>query len=344
MAIEEEPEPQHLADDSWQRAAASMRRWTTGIVGAIAAAALALGVHMATPVTATADQNPPDVAAPEAARPDRDDQVPEPVPEPATIALPADGTQGTFTVTGSEDFATSPEFTQLKAAIGTFEAHGYALGIALVDLDSGHSLRYRADTSYYSASSIKAPFTIAGYEQLVDSGSVDAAAADPLAQRALAESDNDAYLELRDLFGSEAFAAWLADAGIDPGSYATLSELADTHYPHLCPNQELAMWTYAYPYLTGGTDSAQKLTSYLLARNVSPIKAALGSRYATWSKAGWIDLYAGGGVEPATWDSGIVFATSGTYVVSIGSDAPSDLAALQRLVPAIDAAHDALVR
>lgn len=340
--------------------AGSLRRWTTGIVLTVAAAALvaSLEARASTPAQDGATAGSGTMAASPVSDGDAEGaaetgEVGQ--ADAATTALdlgprsdiplsPA-GTQAlVYTEGAPSDFESSEGLAQLAEAISDFEGEGYTVGISLVDLPSGRTLRYRADTDYYAASSIKAPYVISGYELLVDGGSVSSASVDRLARRALTESDNDAYVELRDVFGTEAFEGWLADAGVTPGVYQSLAELAAIHYPHLSPQQELAMWAHAYPYLSGGSASAQKLVSYLAARDVSPIKSALGSSYDTWSKAGWIDFSAEGGVEPATWDSGIVFATSGTYVVAVGSDAPSNLDALEGLIPAIDAAHDALVR
>lgn len=350
--------PARPEETSWQHAADVLRRWTTGIVLGVAAAILAgsLSLQADPPSGGEASTQESTVTANGGAQTGQDassaqgeegsgastGREADDATDATSIEVP--GLQGTLTVAGGADLASSEEISQLANGIASFEAEGYTLGFALQDLETGRSIRYRSTAQYYSASSIKAPFIIAGYEGPVEAGTVSASDADPLAQRALSYSDNDAYLEIRDLFGTEAFSAWLADAGVSAGVYASLDELAETHYPHLCPDQELGMWTHAYPYLSGGTPSAERLVSYIRARDVSPIKTALGSRYETWSKAGWIDFSASGGVEPATWDSGIVFSTTGTYVVAIGSDAPSDLAALAELVPSVDSVHDALVR
>lgn len=251
-------------------------------------------------------------------------------------------TAGTFVVDGDADFGSTAEFAQLTQAIGTFEDQGYSISVTLVDLQGGRSLRYRSDAYYYCASSIKAPFVIAGYQRLVETGAVDVASVDGLVQKVLVDSDNDSYLQLRDVFGSSNFNAWLVEAGVEPGAYATLSNLADVHYPHLSTNQEATMWTYMYRYLQGGSASAQTLVGYIRQRSVSPIKDALGATCDTWSKAGWIDIAGEGGAEPATWDSGVVFAPSGTYVLCIASNAPSQLSALAKVVPALDAAHTVL--
>lgn len=244
----------------------------------------------------------------------------------------------------AQSFGASSEFADLTQAVGSFEDHGYSLSITLRDLSTGRCLYYQPDEYYYSASSIKGPFAIAGYQLEVDGGLVDASVADPIARRALVYSDNDAYLQLRNLFDADYFAEWLAMAEVSPGAYDTLSELAGIHYPHLSTNQMAAMWTYAYDYLSSGGNSAETLVSYLRQREVSPIKDAVGDTSDSWSKAGWIDIYSGDDVEPATWDAGVVLAPSGTYVVAIASDAPADLSALGSVAAAVDEAHAALVR
>lgn len=277
----------------------------------------------------------------------------------ATETATAEGarpTSGNIVVTGCPNFGSTAEFAQLTQAIGTFEDQGYSISVTLVDISTGRSLRYRADAYYYSASSIKAPVTVAGYEREVDAGTVGSGSAgarpldaatlasiDSLAEATLVKSDNDAYLQLRDIFGSSNFNAWLVDAGVESGAYPTVSQLADTHYPHISTNQMATMWRHIYDYLQSGTASAQKIVSYMRKREVSPIKDALGASNETWSKAGWIDVFGEGGAEPATWDAGVVFAPSGTYIVAIASSAPSELSTLSQVVPALDAAHTAVV-
>lgn len=363
---------------AWERAAAELRRITTVVVAIVAACALVLGANLPQNAGTTDEQSQTESAtdeqsagnAPEAqsfsietARATQEDEVRTTQARRANLvdlpaAQDASGaylTQGYVLVdagnsnggSGKElatTLGTTQELLALQQAINGFESQGYALSFTLVDLGTGRSLAYRPDDYYYSASSIKGPFTVSGYEYDVDTGLADPSVVDPLAERILVESDNDAYLALRDTLGAANFKAWLADADVSAGAYPTLSDLADTHYPRLNTNQMAEMWVSMYSYLSSGSESAQKLVSYMQRREVSPIKAAVGDTYDTWSKAGWIDVYADGGVEPATWDAGVVFAPSGTYVVAIASNAPSEFTAVQQVADAMDAAHDALVR
>lgn len=338
---------------AWQREAAWLRRVTTSVVAVVATGALATSLSQQ---PASASQEAPgsegqvvvDGATDAADQGQKARAGYDPSTQTVDVSdsATAEGTRetaGTVYATGSTALGSTPEYAALTQAIGAFEDKGYSLSITLVDLDTGRTLGYRSSDYYYSASSIKAPFAVAGYELLVDAGSVDSAAADPLTRRALVASDNDAYLALRDLFGSDAFATWLTAAGVDAGYYPDLTTLAQTHYPHLSTDQMAAMWRHAYGYLSQGGESAEKIVSWLRQRQVSPIKEALGDSLDTWSKAGWIDFSADGDVQPATWDAGVVLSPEGTYVLAVASDAPSDLSALVPVVRAADAVHAALV-
>lgn len=329
------------ARPEWERAATAMRHATTSVVAAVAACALAVGLRVYGTPADQAEASSDDGEREARAGYDAEGQTVD-ASDSATAAGVRE-THGHVFVTGDADLGTTPEFAELTQAIADFEAKGYTLSLTLVDLDTGRSLEYQADDYYYSASSIKGPFVASGYEMLVDTGEVEASVVDPIAERTLVLSDNDAYLELRDLFGSDAFATWLEAAGVDAGYYASVQELADTHYPHLSTNQMAAMWRHLYPYLSSDGTSARKIVSYLRRRQVSPIKEALGDAFDTWSKAGWIDFSAEGGVEPATWDAGVVLSPEGSYVLAAASDAPADLDALVPVVVAANSVHAALV-
>lgn len=339
------------------RESAFLRRVTTSVVSAIAAGTLACSVALA-PGPARDDARQTEARQTDAQP--RESSSSEKGHDAAELALEEEGSRTTdatraataagrrstaadVLVTDCPDFGSTEAFAQLTQAIADFEGRGRTLGLTIVDLPSGRVLRYNADHDFYCASTIKAPFTVAGYELLVDTGQVDASAVDELARAEIIQSDNDAYLALRDAFGTDAFTAWLEAAAVSPGVYPTLADLAQTHYPHLTCRQLGAMWQHIYAYLSRGEGSAQKLIRYFRARQVSPIREALGRQYETWSKAGWIDFSADGGVEPATWDAGVVFAGSGSYVLVVGSDAPSELTSLGDVITAADAAHDALV-
>lgn len=343
------------------RESAHLRRVTTSVVAAIAAGTLAASLASApAPTQAGSSQEGTRTTSQEDSRPsptvtgrgtghDAADLALEEEQArttDATLSATAAGsrtTAGHVLVAGDPDFGSTDAYAQLTQAIADFEAKGWSLGISVVDLSTGRTLRYQADRDFYCASTIKAPFTVAGYELRVDTGQVAAEEVDDLARVEIIESDNDAYLSLRDVFGTDAFATWLGDAAVSPGVYPSLEALAETHYPHLTTRQLGAMWQHAYAYLSRGQGSAQKLIRFFRGRKVSPIREAIGTRYETWTKAGWIDFSADGGVEPATWDAGVVFATSGTYVLVVGSTAPSQLTSLGDVITAADTAHDAIV-
>lgn len=330
------------------REQATLRRITTSVVAAVAGGALACSLTIGPAATQAAQGQAHEQAQGEAGRSEGGEDVEGSVSPlvDATATSTAEGAALTHVhvlVRGDRTFGSTTSYAQLTQAIAGFEAQGWSLGVSVYDLETGAALSYQADRDFYCASTIKAPFTVAGYQTRVDTGEVDASAVDELARTEIIDSDNDAYLSLRDVLGTGGFVAWLTEAGVSPGIYPSLEELAETHYPHLTCNQLSAMWRQTYAYLSSGEGSAQKLIRLLRSRRVSPIRDALGTRYETWSKAGWIDVSADGGVSPATWDAGVVLSDEGPYVLVVGSTAPSELEALVPVIQAADAAHSAIV-
>ena len=99
---------------------------------------------------------------------------------------------------------------ELIEATRAIEDEGYEVGYALLDLDTGATVTYNADTAFYSASSIKGPYVTSVVEyELGDAVKSDASRISAI----LEYSDNAAYSTLRDAYGNTPFAKLVEATG-----------------------------------------------------------------------------------------------------------------------------------
>lgn len=238
-----------------------------------------------------------------------------------------------ITFTGPASFPDSETYATLVDAINTFEAEGYSLGFSLIDVETGAAVSYNPDQTFYSASTIKAPYVMALYES--NEHSMNYLGSSETVRNCLVYSDNEAYSSLRMSYDSSFMYDWLIAAGF---SEADAQALYNEWYVFISANQLAAMWLHGYDYLISGSANALQLQEYLSASEHSCIHALTTGTYTAWTKPGW---YPSGGYE-ATNDAGVVQADSGTYVVAVMSNAPSDFAALVPVVDAVNMAHGEL--
>ena len=227
----------------------------------------------------------------------------------------------------------------LTQAIGEFEDTGDLISFAMLDLTTGNTLTYDSGRVQYPASSIKAPYTCAVYELLLETGKADFDLVRPLAEETILESSDEAYGELHDRYGMDVFGRWLQDAGVGPGEYSSYGEMLIWHYPHINTDQLLGMWLYIYDYVQRDTPYAQHLSDLLNRRHVSAMRDALGTEVRTQSKMGWFEYFGDYFSEPATVEAGIVYAPEGTYVVAVMTTAPAQISELQPIFTALARAH-----
>lgn len=235
-----------------------------------------------------------------------------------------------------EGFAESAGYQELLYQAVVWQRSGYDLGFVLTDIASGANVSYNAQTIFYPASSIKAPYVCSLYQELVEKGG-DQAAVDELASTTIENSDNDAFHALHRIYGSEPFREWVAEAGIEGNSEHDASYLSQHNYPFITATQLDEMWEAIYGYCTSGTEPSKTVADYLSKRTTSPIADAVGDRYASWGKAGWF-YDTNFDCSPATVDAGVVFADKGPYRLVMMSDAPGALDAMAELAAGMDSA------
>lgn len=270
--------------------------------------------------------------------------------EPTAPAAPTEppvearGLRDVIHTEGTPDsLASSQGYAKLTQALGALEDQGHGVGVYLCDLSSGATVTYRKDVRFYPASAFKGPFAVALYEMLVDTGKVGAGDVSDLVSSMIVNSDNNAYTTLRKRYGIQMFGSWLKSFGFDPSGYGGQHTYLVYNYPYTTPDEFARMWTHMYDYLSSGSPSASYLSSLFEQRTTSAISNAVGDRYTSWGKAGWYPHAERDGATAATVDAGIVFSTTGTYLVVAMCDAPEDFDALTRVCSALDATHDDMV-
>lgn len=230
---------------------------------------------------------------------------------------------------------------ELSQAIGTIEHDGYEVGFALLDVDTGITISYNANSSFYSASSIKGPYVVSLAE--FELGDEAKSAESERIENIITWSDNASYSSLSDSYGRECFeqlveasgAATLAASPItsaieETDSWMLEGGIADNLYEYLSPNQMLALWKECYSYLCAGSASAQWLGELFSEPETSAIRVVASSLGTTWSKAGW---YAGGGdAYDTTVDAGVIRTSTGDVIVCVMTNEPENFTCLQSIL------------
>lgn len=246
---------------------------------------------------------------------------------------------GTLEVTGIVRDGSTQEVANLESAISNFEANGWSLGIYLEDLDGETCVSYNAESSFYTASSIKGPYVCALLQELVDTGQVSWGDVSDRVTRTIVDSDNDAYASLVEQYGQDFFVSWLNEHEVSLGPYETRQQYVAWKYPHSTPHQLAEEWEAVYAYLSSGSGHSSDLAGLFQARTTSPIANVLGDRYVTWSKAGWYPKDEDAIFTKAANDAGVVLVPAsqgGPYIVVVMSTAPAELDQLEPVISALD--------
>lgn len=214
------------------------------------------------------------------------------------------------------------------------------MGFVVFDLAERRGLGYNVDTSFFSASTVKAPFVASVVQGAVDVGT--ASMDDEMTERIVSEgtgimahdgvdrydlktvlahtlvhSDNTGYALLRERFGAEAFEAWCAQAGVDAVSWN------GAWYPNYSVRDLAELWVSIGSYLVEGEGNAGWLADQLSATSASFLREALGDRARVLSKPGY-EMASATVATGALNDAGVVLSEGGAYVIAIMSDADYD--------------------
>ena len=231
---------------------------------------------------------------------------------------------GSGGVTAFNGYAPSPGVvSRLNNAVNRIRGSGYDVGMIMMDLAKGTGVACNPDAIFYSASTIKGPYVAS----LVEARPGTLRSEARRIQSVLRYSDNDAYTQLRGIYGPSSLSAWCA-------SSAVRGNVASGNYTYYSARELAKLWARANMFFSGSPVGAE-LGGWFQSPEISVIRSMLAGRYVTRSKAGWIGM-AG---YNATGDAGLVYAPNGTYVMAILTNAPAQFHLLQDAVLAMDAAH-----
>ncbi len=194
----------------------------------------------------------------------------------------------------------------LRELTDSLDDRGIDQGYLLMDLGSGRGLASNIDELFYSASTLKAPFALFVYEEILEPGKASPStqlsqsyassylerqpsnmSLGNLLKISLEASDNDAYRILRANYEGFGFSDWADDLGVDG------DRLSATWYSYLSVRDLSALWLELYDYLEEESRYSDTLAQSLSDTEVSFIRTGLSEAYpeldiTTLNKAGWI--------------------------------------------------------
>lgn len=228
------------------------------------------------------------------------------------------------TVWNSEYTLSDEASSLLQSALSLFEDDGYDVGFVLLDLTTGEALSYRAGIEVYSASTIKAPYIFS----LLEAG------VEPTEDMYLAgnQSDNDAYLRVREENGDEIFAEWIEGTGIP-------QEQSESNYIMTTPLDLCRMFYKGTDLILGEEEYSDWARDTFTDSLNSAAALTIGETKDVYSKAGWISETDGYSVSSYT--NAAIVDEENPYVVVMMSNSLGyvGLEYAQELMPVLDEIH-----
>lgn len=246
---------------------------------------------------------------------------------------------------------TTNSIAPLRQATDVIEDAGYKIGYVLLDVNTGATISYNADTAFYSASSLKGPYVTAlaryglgdGIESLSGLVSATIEQSDNVAYAILRGSNgNDVMRQLVDEAGAENLPAAAATSDIDSAMQTlSVTSIADNNYEFVTPNQLLSMWTICGQYLASDEPGAAYLASEFAMPETSAIRYVGRAFGSTWSKAGWYPRE--GGCLSTTVDAGVVREETGDVVLVVMTNKGSDFSVIDSIALELLELHERMV-
>lgn len=236
------------------------------------------------------------------------------------------------------------EFPAVDAALAAYADAGYDASFVLYHVESGATLGYNLDRTYFCASTVKAPFVAYLLEDLIDTGAepsdevlveaeavpgtgtmatdgVSSYALIDVIERTITQSDNTGYRMLWRRYGGAGFDAWAARVGVPEGT------IEGAEFPSLSARNLARLWVGVASYLERDSSGSEQLGGFLAATEHSFLRFAASDDAAVASKPGF---------ETNTWypgdpfdygalhDAGVIADGAGTWLVVVMSNADYD--------------------
>lgn len=266
---------------------------------------------------------------------------PTPVPTPEVKKLTTEAElYDALDVPSSEEnityngFLPSPSVVNpLDDLIDDIRMDGYSLGFVVMDLTTGRTLMYNADTEFYSASTIKAFYVASLADALPEL--LDEEWPHALMEAAVMMSDNDAYQELGTTYGQQYLKDWVVHAGVD--------ESKGNWYPDYCARDMARLWVENYWWFDH-SETGREVSAFYESPNMSAIRELVDEDMLTRTKAGWIADIEGDHDLRATNEGGIIYDGDHPYLVSVMTDEPADFHVLGEVMQALMDVHADMVK
>lgn len=218
----------------------------------------------------------------------------------------------------------------LNDELNNLQTDNHKVSIIMVDLKNMSGVSYHSSDIMCTQSTVKGVYigSLLEYEPsaLEKNGMY--------IRDAIEFSDNEAYENLRKIYGKEPILKWCRDVRVD-------DSFADGAYPRNSSARDmLKLWTKLYCFLNSDANVAS-VSRYFADSSASATKKMLGDKFPVQTKAGWESgicenfnydpclkpdkKYIDGDPandECATNDTGIVYTPDGPYIFVIYSDHP----------------------
>ncbi|MBR3106728.1 MAG: GNAT family N-acetyltransferase [Clostridia bacterium] len=237
---------------------------------------------------------------------------------------------------------------RLSAELQRMLLEGHKVSLVMADLATQSGVAFHSTVPMCTQSTVKAIYAGAVLDcrpqAFLENGQY--------IRDAIVLSDNDAYENLRRIYGKVPLLKWCREAGVD-------DNFTDMPYPRNKNARDMFnMWTRLYCFLNDGSDIANA-GRYLADSAESATKERLAGRYPVQTKAGWEcgvdedledfslavipERFVDGDPmndEVATNDTGIVYTENGPYLFVIYSDYPYPFGAPNQLYGLAEALCD----
>ena len=245
-------------------------------------------------------------------------------------------------------YAPGPEaLRSLETGIRHILDDRHKISLIMIDLRTESGVSFRSTDQMCAQSTVKAIYVGAvldAYSQaFYDNGRY--------IRDAIVLSSNEAYENLRNIYGKAPLRKWCREADVD-------ESFADAPYPRdKTVRDMLKMWTRLYVYLNDGSDIFN-VGRYFADSAMSAAGEYFGGRLPLQTKAGWengldaeVTDYEHAVIpvrftdgdplndECATNDSGVVYTSKGPYLFVIYSDYPCPYSTKNRLLGVTEALY-----
>ena len=228
-------------------------------------------------------------------------------------------------------------------AVNAFADKGYDVGFVVYDVQSQKGLDYNADEAFFSASTIKAPFSTALCQAIDEQSTADISFDDMLfedtivagtgimatddqdeypvsevVENSIVHSDNTGYALLREHCNNDnLFENWCAVQGVNAVDWEGL------WYPNYTPRDLAKLWLGVGTYLLSDNEHASWLKGLLQNTDLSFLRDGISDAETIWAKPGFEWDQWGTGMDSMN-EGGTVVDSNGAYIVAIMSTAPFD--------------------